>query len=143
MIGYLDTSAVVPLLVLEPGSKCCQQFWDDADSLVSTRLLYVETAAALAQAHRMRRLTESQHATALRTFDHVWHSIDVIEVDDRIVRLAADMAFRFGLRGYDAAHCASAATVSDDELVVAAGDRRLLEACTAAGLSTIDVSGVG
>ena len=142
MIGYLDTSAVVPLLVLEPGSECCQQFWDDADSLVSTRLLYVQTAA-LALARRMRRLTESQHATALRAFDQVWGAIDVIEVDDRIVRLAADMSFRFGLRGYDAVHCASAATVSDDELVVATGDRKLLDACPAAGLATIDVSGTG
>lgn len=143
MIGYLDTSAVVPLLVLEPGSKCCQRFWDDADSLVSTRLLYVETAAALAKARRMRRLTGSQHASALRAFDHVWHAIDVIEVDDRVVRLAADIAVRFGLRGYDAVHCASAAMVSDDELVVATGDRTLLDACPAAGLATIDVSGVG
>ncbi|HKN99319.1 MAG TPA: type II toxin-antitoxin system VapC family toxin [Pseudonocardiaceae bacterium] len=110
---------------------------------MSTRLLYVATAAALAQARRMRRLTESQHATALRAFDQVWDAIDVIEVDDRIVRLAADMSFRFGLRGYDAVHCASAATVSDDELVVATGDRTLLDACPAAGLATIDVSGTG
>lgn len=50
MIGYLDASAFVPLLIAEPGSAACRRFWNDADSVVSSRLLYVETAAALAQA---------------------------------------------------------------------------------------------
>ena len=53
MIGYLDTSAFIPLLIDEPTSEACRRFWDDADVIVSSRLLYVETAAALAQAGRM------------------------------------------------------------------------------------------
>ena len=50
MIGYLDTSAFIPLLLKEPSSAACRRFWDDCDAVVSNRLLYVETAAALAQA---------------------------------------------------------------------------------------------
>lgn len=64
MIGYLDTSAIVPLLVAEQASAACRRFWDDADAVVSCRLLYVQAAAALAQAHRMQRLDSAQHATA-------------------------------------------------------------------------------
>jgi uncharacterized protein with PIN domain len=61
VIGYVDTSAFVPLLINEPTSEACRRFWDDADVVVSSRLLYVETAAALAQARRMGRLTGNKH----------------------------------------------------------------------------------
>ena len=33
MIGYLDTSAFVPLLIDEPSTKACMRFWDDADDV--------------------------------------------------------------------------------------------------------------
>jgi hypothetical protein len=65
VIGYLDTSIVVPLLVAEPTSESCQRFRDDADAVVPSRLLYVE-AAALAQAQRMDRLTNDEHDEAVR-----------------------------------------------------------------------------
>jgi uncharacterized protein len=64
VIGYLDTSAFVPLLVAEPGSPACRRFWDDADTVVSCRLLYVEAAAALAQAQRMARLDARRYVRA-------------------------------------------------------------------------------
>jgi hypothetical protein len=43
------------------------------------------------------------------------------------------------LRGYDAVHCAAAEQVEED-LVVAAGDQRLLAACAQLGISTADVN---
>ncbi|HEY5854858.1 MAG TPA: type II toxin-antitoxin system VapC family toxin [Aldersonia sp.] len=65
MIGYLDTSALVPLLVAEPISPACRRLWDDADAVVSCRLMYVEVAAALAQAQRMDRLSARAHSGSL------------------------------------------------------------------------------
>ena len=51
MIGYLDTSAFVPImLAAEATSPACVEFWLTADMVVSTRLLHVETASALARA---------------------------------------------------------------------------------------------
>jgi uncharacterized protein len=61
VIGYLDTSAVVPLIVKETSSGACRRFWDDADDLVTSRLTYVEAAAALAQAQRLGRLAPRAH----------------------------------------------------------------------------------
>ncbi|MDQ3602038.1 MAG: hypothetical protein M3408_12510 [Actinomycetota bacterium] len=58
MIDYLDTSIFVPLLVVKPSTPLCRRFWDDVDAVVSSRLLPVEVAAALAQAVRLGRLTE-------------------------------------------------------------------------------------
>jgi predicted nucleic acid-binding protein len=140
VIGYLDTSAFVPLLVVELSTPLCRRFWDDADAVVSCRLLYVEAAAALAQAVRIGRLTGEERRSAATLLDELWDEFEVVEVDEFLVREAADLAQCYALRGYDAVHCASAQQLDDDDVVVAAGDRRLLTAWTALGMSTLDTS---
>ncbi|PZS19389.1 MAG: VapC toxin family PIN domain ribonuclease [Pseudonocardiales bacterium] len=140
MIGYFDTSAFVPLLIAEPSSGLCRRLWDDADAVVTTRLTYVEAAAALAQALRLARLTPQSYRAAVRILDRLWDEFEVVDVDDRVVHRAAHLAHTCALRGYDAVHCASAEQLSDGDLVVAAGDRRLLDACTSLGMATADVT---
>ena len=140
MIGYFDTSAFVPLLVAEPSSRACRRFWDSADSVVTCRLLYLEAAAALAQAERMARLDHTQHQRARDLLDGMWAELDIIEVDEPLVRAAADAAHAFGLRGYDAVHCTAAEQLADPDLVAAAGDGRLLAAWHKRGVSTYDTN---
>ena len=107
---------------------------------MTTRLLYVEAAAALACAHRMSRLTDDEHRLTLRQLDRLWAELDIIEADEPITRRAAQLAHQCALRGYDAVHCASAEQVDDDDLVVVSGDRKLLNACQELGLATADVN---
>lgn len=140
MIGYLDTSAFVPLLVDEPSSQACRRFWDDADAVVSSRMLYVETAAALAQAHRMARLNDDEYASCRRLLDQLWPQIEVAEVDESLILRAAQIAESKALRGYDAVHCASAEQLEDTDLVAASGDKRLLEAWRTLGVATFDTN---
>lgn len=140
MIGYLDTSAFVPLLVAEPSSPACRRFWDSADAVVTCRLLYVEAAAALAQAERMARLDHSQHRRARDLLDGLWAEFDVVEVDEPLVQAAADAAHVLGLRGYDAVHFAAAEQLDDPDLVAGAGDKRLLTAWHERGMSTYDTN---
>ena len=136
MIVYFDTSAFVPLLVVEPSSESCRRLWNEADDVVTTRPLYVESAAALAQALRMGRLTAREHRSILRMLDRLWPEFAVAELDQRIVERAAELAYDHGLRAYDAVHCASAEQLDDDDLVVASGDQKLLHACASLGLAT-------
>lgn len=140
MIGYLDTSAFVPLLIDEPASPACRRFWDDADVVVSSRLLYVETAAALAQARRMGRLTEGERRKARRRLDQMWAEMDAIELDERVGARAADLAHRLSLRGYDAVHCASAEQLDGDDVVAASGDQQLLTAWLQLGMAIYDTN---
>jgi hypothetical protein len=142
VIGYLDTSAFVPLLIAEPTSAACRRFWDDADDVVSSRLLHVETAAALAQARRLGRLTDHEHRTSLQLLDQLWSAVEVAEVDEPLVTRAATLAHQLALRGYDAVHCASAEQVDDEDVVAAANDQRLLNAWTELGIATFDISAV-
>ncbi|WP_083889118.1 type II toxin-antitoxin system VapC family toxin [Nocardia pneumoniae] len=140
MIGYLDTSAFVPLLVDEPSSRSCRRFWDDADAVVSNRLLYVETTAAVAQAHRMRRLDDVAYSACRRLLDQLWPQIEVIEIDEALMLRAAELADRCALRGYDAIHCSSAEQLDDHDLVAASGDKRLLDAWRTLGVATFDAN---
>lgn len=139
MIAYFDSSAAVPLLIEdEPGVDVCRRVWQAADAVVTTRLLYVETAAALARAERMGRLTPAARDAAMQGLEDIWSQFDVIEVADLIVRRAAVLAFEQGLRGYDAVHCAAGLTLAGAETVALTGDRALLAAWRANGVDVVD-----
>ena len=140
MIAYFDTSAVVPLLVAEPGSVRAATLWDGADRAVSVRLLYPEGRAALAQAQRLGRLTARQLRAAVAELEARYVELDLIELDDALARRAGHLAELHGLRGYDAMHLAAADRVRDPDLVVVAGDRALLTAAIAEGMATASLS---
>lgn len=142
MIVYLDTSALVPLVISEPSSDFCRRLWDEGDAVTTSRLTYVEAAAALAQAERMRRMRPAERHSALSLLARLWIEFDVVDVDEIVVRRAAELAADFALRGYDAVHCASAEQLEDGDLVAVSGDRSLLDAWRALGLSTADTNGV-
>jgi predicted nucleic acid-binding protein len=135
VIAYIDTSAIVPLLIAEPGSARAATLWDGADRVVSVRLIYPETRAALAQAERLGRLTARQLRDAVAEFDSLYEEIDLIEVDDALARRAGELAEVRRLGGYDAVHLAAAHRVHDPNVVVIAGDRALLDAATAEGMT--------
>ena len=139
MIAYFDTSALVPLLIDEPGSEPAGRLWDGADRIVSVRVVYPEARAALAQAQRLGRVTAQQLRSAVDDLDQRCEQIDLFDVDSALAPRAGDLAEHHALRGYDAIHLAAAHRVSDAELVVVAGDRSLLAAAAADGLATASI----
>jgi predicted nucleic acid-binding protein len=139
VIAYLDTSAVVPLLIAEPGSARAASLWDGADRVVSVRLLYPETRAALAQAERLGRLTARQLRDAVTALDSLYEEIDLVEVDDALARHAGDLAEGHRLRGYDAVQLAAAHRVRDPNVVVVAGDNALIDAAAAEGMAVAEL----
>jgi hypothetical protein len=135
VIAYFDTSALLPLLVVEAGSPRAARLWNGADRVVSARLVYPEGRAALAQAYRLGRLTARQLRAAVTEFDSRYEQFDLVEVDDPLARHAGQLAEAHGLRGYDPVHLAAAHRVRDPDLVLVAGDQALLTAATADGMS--------
>lgn len=139
MIAYFDTSAVVPLLVAEPGSGRAAQLWDGADRVVSVRLVYPEGRAALGQAHRLGRLTARQLRAAVHELGARCEELDIVEIDGTLAVRAGELAEAHGLRGYGAVHLAAAHRINDPEVVVVAGDRPLLAAAADEGLMTASI----
>lgn len=140
MIIYFDTSAFIPLLTEEHGTPRSWELWEAADDVVTSRLMYVEAAAALARAHRMGRLTPRRHRAARAALDDLWRDFDVVEVDGELTRRAAEIAERCALRGYDAVQCASAEQVQQADLLVASNDKEMVTACADLGLATADLA---
>ena len=130
MIAYFDTSALIPLLIEEPGSARAGRIWDVAEHVTSVRLVYTEARAALAQAARLGRLATQDLVPAIDELADLYQQLDLLEIDDRLVRYAGELAQQHGLRGYDAIHLAAAERVRSATSILVAGDRDL---CAAAG----------
>jgi hypothetical protein len=113
---YLDTSALVKLYVTEPGSA-----WVDlvvtarspdgqaAHVVALSRLAIVELAAAVSRRARLGQLDTGDRDRLVATFlaDCTRRFFTLAVLDDQI-RLAASLAQRQPLRGYDAMHLATA-----------------------------------
>lgn len=137
---YFDTSAIVPIVIEEPSSVVASRLWDEADRVVSSRLVYVEARAALAMAHRLDRIDERGLREAVDEFETLHDQLDVIDVTEELIREAGDLAEQLSLRCYDAIHLASALLVDDPEMALAAGDQRLLTAASEMGIATADLT---
>lgn len=138
MILYFDSSAIVPLTIEEPSSERCGQLWDSTCTRASSRMTYVEVAAALASAARRFRISEKTRLLAMQVLDELWSDMTIVEVDDNLVRGAADIARSAGLGGYDAVHAASALRLMTDDVIGVSGDHELLSAWKRFGLDTVD-----
>lgn len=140
MIAYFDTSAIVPLLIDESGSERARHHWLSADRLFTVRLTLVEARAALAQASRTVRLSQAQQRSAVSALPALFEQVGFIEVDDDVVRTAAELAETRALRAYDAVHLAAALRVEHPELVLVTGDGALLTAAAREGLPAGNIS---
>lgn len=140
MIAYFDTSAIVPLLIEEAGTRTAGEIWDRADRVVSVRLSHVEARAALAHAARLGRVSSKHLRSSVRDLEDLLGQIDMVDVDGDLIREAGDLAEDQGLRAYDAVHLAAALRVADLELIVVAGDRAMLAAAGALGMSIATIA---
>ena len=134
MIAYFDSSAIVPLLVDEGGTIAAREIWFGADRLASVRLARVEARAALAQAARTARISPEHLRSSTEDLEGLFVQLDLVDVDDALVRQAAELAEAQALRAYDAVHLAAALQVIEPDLVLVAGDRALLMAAESVGV---------
>ena len=135
MIGYLDTSALLKLLLHdEDGADVVRELIAATDMNFTARISHPEARAALAAARRAGRLAADDHMRAKRDIDRAIASLRIVELGAGLARAAGDVAERFDLRAYDAVHLASALVVDDGSTVVVTWDRALASAASRAGL---------
>jgi uncharacterized protein len=125
-IVYFDSSALVKLVVEEPGSELAAEIWDGCDAALASRLAYPEVRAALAAASRNHDLDEDGLAAAEQAWEDYWSAARPVELTQAVERNAGELASRHALRG--------ALAVGDTELIVAVWDRRLHAGAKVAGL---------
>lgn len=137
MILFCDTSALLKLYIIEPGSNEMKARVSDAEAVAVCRVAWAEAYAALSR--RAREVPEDavlieQAKVALATD---WPHFVVMEVDQPLVELAGEYADTFALRGYDSIQLAAAFEVSritQCPLFFACFDTRLNKAAKLLGM---------
>ncbi|MEI7505443.1 MAG: type II toxin-antitoxin system VapC family toxin [Actinomycetes bacterium] len=135
MITYFDTSLFVKLLIDEIGSEQAEEIWNVSSTLGSSMVLYVESRAALAAAKRRGRINDANLVKAKLILEGLHSQLYVVEVTSKLVKMAAELAEEFSLRGYDSIHLASAIFMRAD--VFASSDEALSAAAQANGFHIV------
>ncbi len=123
-IAYLDSSALVKLMVREDETSALEADLAGRDGLVTSRLAEVECRRAAERAGN-RRL--------LQRVSDVFDSIYLLDLTAPVLAHAASLR-PSSIRSLDAIHIAAAISVGDGELDLITYDDRMAEAARANGL---------
>ena len=123
---YLDSSAIVKLVVPEPETKALRdllRFWPERVSSVIARI-------------EVERMARRIGGGAIRRARSVLSRLALIEIDEAVVRTAAALQ-PAELRTLDAIHLATALSLGQDLGVLCAYDIRIGGASAAAGVEVV------
>jgi predicted nucleic acid-binding protein len=138
---YFDSSALMKLLINETGAEWAIELWHGPEQKFACSVAYAEVRAALAAAHRGRRISDNLLFIAKRKFDLLWQELRVVTPDRELVHDAGELAERHALRGFDALHLASAVNMRtsaiDYDVLMVSWDADLATAARDAGMSVL------
>ena len=134
MIAYFDTSALLKLVIAEDGADQAILLWQQAGEIAVSRLAWPEAVAALAAAHRGRRVGDEGYQAATDGLRSCFERCTVVSIADSLVDRAADLAAGYDLRAADAIHLATALAVMEADSVFVTWDKQLRVAAVQAGL---------
>ena len=124
-IAYVDASALVKLILVEPESHAVHRWFVEAPRVATSRVGIVET---------LRAASRRDHDPAHR--DHVIADVSVFELDADIAAVAASVGGPH-LRTLDAIHIATALALAPDLEAFVTYDERMAEAARSLGLPVV------
>lgn len=125
-LTYVDSSAIVKLVIAEPESKALRRYLMRRQPLVSSALARTEVARALLPLG----------AQAVARGDDVLRRVQLLRLNDHVLREAGRME-PAELRSLDAIHLASARRLGASVRQIVTYDERMAEAATANGWSVV------
>ena len=131
MILYCDTSALIKLLVREPGSDRMHHASSEAEAIGVCRITWAEAMAAMARRQREDPASSSDLEQARQLLIRTWAQFVIVEISQRLVEAAGRYADAFALRGYDSVQLAAAHELNLSTylpITFASFDRRLNQA---------------
>jgi len=131
VILFCDTSALIKLLIDEPGSDQIHQASQDAVAIAACRITWAEAMAAMARRQREDPVSADAIEQARQRLNQLWTFFSIVEVSQDLVETAGSFADGFALRGYDSVQLAAAYTLqrtAAQPLSFACFDRRLNQA---------------
>ena len=131
MLRFFDTSAVVPLVILEPHSNAAAQLWSDSTTRFAWKWLRVEAEAALVR----RKASPS----AWNQWRKIEDSIHWIEPERNWLQQLRSFNRGVGLRAADAGHLyvMERSLHSVPELELITFDREMRDAAESRGITCL------
>lgn len=126
-VAYLDTSAVVKLLMREPETAALRRRLRSWRKRSSAALLRVELLRAVKRAGLPRLLAEARRQL---------RGISLIRLDDDLLERAAELEPP-SVRSLDAIHIAAALSLGPDLAAIITYDERMSQAAAAIGLPVV------
>lgn len=123
---YLDSSALVKLVIAERDSDALRDFMSQHPTRVSCALARVEVLRAVGR----------HGEVALQRARDVLDFVRLLTIDDALLEMAADLP-PFILRSLDAIHLAAALSIEDDLEVLVTYDLRMKDAAVALGVNCV------
>lgn len=108
MILYLDSSALVKRYLREARSAEVELAILQAERTGTAMISRAEVSAALAKAVRMNWIASTEALKGLAEFQSQWKTLFRLHIREITVERADTLAWKNGLRGYDAVHLACA-----------------------------------
>ena len=103
-LAYLDTSALLKLCVVEPGTDLVAAVWDGADLVATSRLADAEVRAVLASGRRAGLLDEDDARVATAAWDRLRPGLRLVATAPAVLDEAARLVDVHPLRAADAVH---------------------------------------
>lgn len=110
---YFDSSALLKLYLEEHRSEETRQLANASSVLVCSLVGLAECVASIRRAMNTGRIRELEAAAARVQFEQRWKTVAHVDLDDELLARAADLAWKHGLKGFDAIHLASALLARD------------------------------
>jgi predicted nucleic acid-binding protein len=123
---YLDSSAIVKLVVPEPETKALRDFLRSWPERVSSVVARIE----------VERVARRIGGGAIRRARTVISRVALVELDDHVVRRAAALQ-PTELRTLDAIHLAAALSLGEDLGAICGYDSRLADPAASAGVEVV------
>jgi predicted nucleic acid-binding protein len=128
-VTYLDSSAIVKLVIREPESTALREYLRRRQQLVSSTLARTEVARAVS----------ALGTSAARRAQQVLDRIQLVRVNDRVL-VAAGVLLPPDVRSLDAIHLATASLLGPGLGPLVTYDRRLASAAEANGMTVVSPS---
>ena len=137
MICYLDSSALVKVFLKERGGPEVQRMMDGAHTVGSVAISRAEVVAALGKAVRLGITPLDEALAARHRFSVEWTLYFRFPISELLLERAGELAWTYGLRGYDSVQLAAAVNwqaTLDVPVFMATFDLHLWESAARAGL---------
>jgi predicted nucleic acid-binding protein len=125
---YVDSSALVKLVVREPESEALRELLSSREDLVSSAVAVVEVVRAARRASDSPEIADRAR--------RVVRALHLLAVDLRLLESAAELE-PVSMRSLDAIHLASALSLKDELEAVVVYDQRLAAAAESVGLPVL------